>query len=93
MSYSVPLEFVSADGPVREPVTKVGGQPVWLEDPQWPLSLDTGEPMHFLGQFALDGGRLAYLFMSGEGDEYVDDTWEPDGGENALVIQPGGRRC
>lgn len=86
-----PLEFVSADGPVCEPVTKIGGQPGWLEEPQWPLSRGTGEPMQFLGQFALDGGRLAYLFMSGDGDNSVGATWEPEGGENALVIQPGGR--
>jgi hypothetical protein len=25
-----------------------------------------------------------------DGDEYVDGTWEPEGGENAVVIQPGG---
>ncbi|WP_431902833.1 hypothetical protein [Nonomuraea sp. bgisy101] len=84
----VPLEFVAADGPVREPVTKVGGQPVWLEEPQWPVSRTTGEPMEFLGQFALDGGRLAYLFMTGEGDGW---TWHPERGDNALVIQPSGR--
>ncbi|MDX3224346.1 hypothetical protein [Streptomyces sp. ME19-01-6] len=83
------LEFVLADGPVREPVIKVGGQPVWLEEPQWPLSSTTGEPMQFLGQFTLDGGRLAYLFMGDE--EGVGGTYVPEGGENAVVIQPGGR--
>ncbi|SEH01536.1 hypothetical protein SAMN05444920_120240 [Nonomuraea solani] len=84
-----PLEFVPADGPVREPVTKLGGQPVWLEEPQWPLSGATGEPMQFLGQFTLGGGRLAYVFMGDE--EYSGGTFEPEGGENAVVIQPGGR--
>jgi hypothetical protein len=44
--------------------------------------------MEFLGQFATPGGALAYLFMSA-GDE--DGTFEPDGGENALIVQPGGR--
>ena len=24
-----------------------------------------------------------------DGDEYVDGTWEPDGGENAVILQPG----
>jgi hypothetical protein len=90
MPQPTPLDFVSADGPVRELVTKIGGQPVWLAEPQWPLSRETGEPMEFLGQFALEGGRLAYLFMSGS-DDFVDGTYEPDGGENALLIQPGGR--
>lgn len=89
VSEPVPLVFVPADGAVREAVTKVGGQPVWLEEPQWPLSRRTGRPMEFLGQFALAGGRLACLFMTGGG--HVDGTWEPEGGENALVIQPGGR--
>jgi len=91
VSEPVPLVFVPADGAVREAVTKVGGQPVWLEQPQWPLSRAAGRPMEFLGQFALEGGRLAYLFMTGGEGEYVDGTWEPEGGENALLIQPGGR--
>ncbi|GAB2599734.1 hypothetical protein GCM10027168_35990 [Streptomyces capparidis] len=84
------IEFVPADGPVREPVTKVGGQPVWLEEPQWPLGASSGEPMEFLGQFALDGGRLAYVFMS-EYDNAPTGTWDPEGGENAVIVQPGGR--
>ena len=33
-------------------------------------------------------GRMAYLFMTDE-DEFVDRTWEPDSGENAVIIQPG----
>jgi hypothetical protein len=65
VSEPVPLVFVPADRAVREAVTKVGGQPVWREQPQWPLSREAGRPMEFLGQFALEGGRLAYLFMTG----------------------------
>jgi hypothetical protein len=82
------LEFVAAGGPVREPVTKIGGLPVWLDEPQWPISRSTGEPMQFLAQFALDGGRLAYLFMS---EDYETASSLPDAGDNALLIQPGGR--
>jgi hypothetical protein len=51
--------------------------------------------MFFIGQVTLDPrvfgnieGRMAYLFMS-DGDDYLDGTWEPDGGENAVIIQPG----
>ena len=75
--------------------TKLGGQPVWLNAPQWPLSRQLGEPMRFLAQVRLadarapglpDGDAMAYVFMT-DGEEYVDGTWESDGGENALVLQ------
>jgi hypothetical protein len=51
--------------------------------------------MHFIGQIALDPelfgnlhGQMAYVFMT-DSDTYVDGTWEADGGENAVIIQPG----
>ncbi|PRY32668.1 hypothetical protein [Umezawaea tangerina] len=75
-------------GPITDPVTKFGGQPVWLDTPTWPLSRELGTQMRFLGQIALPGERLVYLFMT-EDEEYVDDTWEPEGGENACLVQPG----
>jgi hypothetical protein len=88
----VPVEFAPAASPVREAVTKLGGQPVWLAEPQWPLSRTTGEPMRFLGQFVLAGAALGYLFMTGGGaGRHVDGTYDPQGGENALLVQPGGR--
>lgn len=70
------------------PVAKLGGQPHWLDQPFWPVSRSTGEPMTFVGQFPLPGPdiAMAYLFVSDE-----DGTYLPDGGENALLIQPGGR--
>lgn len=77
-------------------MTKFGGQPVWLSDPEWPLSKQTGEPMRFICQIALNPeifggppGRMAYLFMT-DGEDFVDGTYEPDGGENAVIIQPNG---
>jgi hypothetical protein len=90
------IEFIEADAPITEPVTKFGGQPVWLEEPEWPLSKESGGQMQFVCQIALDPeligvspGRVAYLFMTGSAeDEYVDGTWEPEGGENAVVVQP-----
>ncbi|GFJ82612.1 hypothetical protein [Phytohabitans houttuyneae] len=87
------VRFEPGTVPAGEAVTKMGGQPRWLEDPQWPLSASLGEPMQFIGQFRIDGGgeaRLAYVFMT-DGDDYVDGTWEPDGGENAVIVQPGGQ--
>lgn len=90
------IQFFASATPIKEPVTKFGGQPAWIEAPQWPLSRQTGNPMRFICQIALDeasfpmaGGKIAYIFMTDE-DEYVDGTWEPDGGENAVIIQPGG---
>lgn len=89
------LEFIRVETPITSPVTKFGGQPVWLEQPQWPVSKTTGNPMRFIAQIALDeeifpglSARMAYVFMTDE-DEYVDGTWEPDGGENAVILQPG----
>jgi uncharacterized protein YwqG len=90
------VSFHPTSAPITEPVTKFGGQPVWLTEPEWPLSKETGEPMRFIGQVALyseifDGveGKMAYIFMS-DGEDYVDGTWEPEGGENAVIIQPNG---
>ena len=36
--------------------------------------------------FAGAGQAVAYLFMTCSGD--VDQTWAPDGGENALIVLP-----
>ncbi len=81
---------------IRTLVTKFGGAPVWLSDPQWPLSRSTGQPMRFICQIALPkdmqfgGQQMAYVFMTDPepGEEYVESTWEPEGGENAVVLQP-----
>jgi len=76
--------------------TKFGGNPDWLEEPQWPLSAETERPMRFICQVKLGdifselSGKMAYLFMTEEEDVYVDATWEHDGGENAVIVQPGG---
>ena len=88
------IEFVEAKKPICEFVTKFGGQPNWIQKPEWPLSKTTSEPMRFIGQIALEpelfgqiAGKMAYLFMTD--DASVDGTWEADGDENALIIQPG----
>ncbi len=59
------------------------------------MSRATGHLMRFICQIALDPdlfgdipGRMAYLFMTDEETD-VDGTWQPEGGENALLIQPG----
>ncbi|MEJ3748983.1 hypothetical protein WEI85_37665 [Actinomycetes bacterium KLBMP 9797] len=90
-----------AEAPVTEPVTKFGGQPTWLAEPQWPLSAAWGTPMRFLCQIALDPefagdgpGRLAYVFVTHgdhgrDADDFDPDVILPDGGENAVIVQPG----
>jgi uncharacterized protein YwqG len=88
------ITFDEVTTPIREPATKFGGQPVWINRPTWPLSRETGRPMRFICQIALDPlifgtipTRMAYLFITDE-QEFVDATYEPDGGENAVVLQP-----
>jgi len=90
------IQFSEVHTPIAAPVSKFGGQPSWLEKPQWPISRESKRPMRFICQIEVPHGlvaasvpRLAYIFMT-DGDEYVDGTWEPEGGENAIVIQPAG---
>lgn len=88
------LSLQPARRPITAHVTKFGGRPVWLEEPAWPLTPATGEPMEFVAQVRLEpnlfGNRvetMAYLFVA---DAVWAETWEPYGGENAVVVQPGG---
>ena len=89
------LLFHEVQQPIIDPVTKFGGQPTWIAPPQWPLSRTTGKPMRFIGQIALNShifgeiaARMAYLFMTDD-ETFVDKRFDPDGGENAIIIQPG----
>jgi len=42
--------FTRVSEPVRTLITKFGGQPVWLTEPQWPLSSGWDKrPMMFIG--------------------------------------------
>lgn len=88
--------FRPAGEPVTAPVTKFGGQPTWLREPAWPISQGWDRPMRFVCQIALDTepARLAYVFLThGDHDDpdfFDPDIMFPDGGENAVVIQPDG---
>lgn len=83
---SVPrLALVDATNGDR-PAARFGGQPDWLEAPQWPVTSE-GRPLTFYGQLPLAGGRMAYVFVSA-GDRA--ETWTPLGDGNALIVQPGG---
>jgi hypothetical protein len=86
------MTFRPAASPVRDPVAKLGGQPLWLDRPCWPSSAALKVPMMFVGQFPIPGNdvRLAYLFVTDD-PHGMAETYDPDGGENALLVQPGGR--
>ncbi|MCF2527073.1 hypothetical protein [Yinghuangia soli] len=83
--------------PVTEPVAKLGGSPVWLTEPAWPVSPTSGEPLMFIGQFPVpvaagEVARLAYLFLE-EDSLFMGGLDGPDEepGDAALIVQPGGR--
>ncbi|GAA3198387.1 hypothetical protein ACFO1B_01960 [Dactylosporangium siamense] len=86
------LTFRPATAPIDAPVAKLGGRPFWLDEPLWPVSAESGLPMTFVGQFPLPGPapRMSYLFIT-QDDASMAPTFEPEAGENALLVQPGGR--
>jgi predicted DNA-binding WGR domain protein len=83
--------FAEVTEPITEAITKFGGQPVWLEEPRWPLSTETNAQLPFLCQIRLEpeifgniATRMAYIFFGhsyGEGKGFTD-------GESAVVLQP-----
>src|SRR5262245_14449766 len=92
------IGFKLSDSTISEPVTKVGGQPVWINQKQWPISKKTGNPMMFIGQIKLESalfgrieGKMAYIFMTADKKGGA-QTWNPNSGENAIIIQPGNNR-
>ncbi|MEV4705149.1 hypothetical protein [Actinoplanes sp. NPDC049316] len=82
------MSWRPSSAPIDGPVAKLGGQPFWMGEPFWPVSRGSGELMTFIGQFPLPGQSvgMAYLFVSDE-----DGTFDLEGGENALLVQPDGR--
>ncbi|MER7769042.1 hypothetical protein [Kitasatospora sp. NPDC096140] len=83
-----------AERPITAPVPKLGGDPCWPAEPAWPLSPRTGEPLVFVGQFAVPGEdrRLAFLFLAADGG--LDGPMgglDPESGDAVLLVQPGGR--
>ncbi|MDJ0601212.1 MAG: DUF1963 domain-containing protein [Crocosphaera sp.] len=82
-------QFHIAESPteISEPITKFGGQPVWIAEPRWPLDPETDEQMLFLGQIALNEelfpnseGTIVYLFFSEESEPIYNEAF-------AVVIQ------
>jgi len=93
MSYCYEIDFLKSKP--KKGTTKFGGLPDWLTTPEWPISKETGNQMRFICQVDLSkigygekSSKFAYIFITDE-YEYVDGTWEADGGENAIILQPG----
>ncbi len=91
------ISFNRVEAPIREPVTKFGGQPVWIDRPQWPVGRALGRPMYFVCQIELrpeifggESGRMAYLFVDEGDEEHNTAFWDAQSGDNAVIIQPGG---
>ena len=86
------LIFCRSVFPIKKKISKFGGIPNWIDKPTWPISKSTKRPMKFLCQIRLDQkifpnciGKMAYIFMSDDDKEFIDDTYEPEGGENAVI--------
>lgn len=98
ISYCITTFFLiesndAASNDTTKVITKFGGQPDWLLQPEWPLSQFSGKPLSFLGQLIIDkklfpnvSATIAYLFC-----EYAVD---PDGehgenyGQGIVILQP-----
>ncbi|MDB6027593.1 MAG: hypothetical protein JWM68_3816 [Verrucomicrobiales bacterium] len=99
MSKAYYLEFTLAKAPITSLVTKFGGQPVWLETPEWPVSKTTRQPMRFVCQIALSQvealksgpANMAYVFITDDDGSATAETWKHEGGENAVILQTGSR--
>ena len=84
------VSLSKASGKISEPVTKFGGLPNWLFGRCWPISRATGKQLEFLAQVRLDDlhfpfstPAMAYVFVA----DSLSNTWDPNSGENAVVIQ------
>lgn len=75
-----------------ELVTKFGGRPCLIKKTEWPRSRLTKKLMKFICQIRLDKNlfdglddKIVYLFMTD--DINVSNTFDPEGGENAVIIK------
>ncbi|MGF1490765.1 MAG: DUF1963 domain-containing protein [Prochloraceae cyanobacterium] len=73
MPLKTQFQIVETTTEITSPVTKFGGQPVWIAKPYWPIAFETSEKMMFVGQILLDpelfpesNGTMVYLFIIDE---------------------------
>lgn len=87
-----------ASQPIRQPILKLGGQPAFLDETDWPTCKNCGNEMEFLAQIPLQTPlrfsnryQMAYIFMCpGQYDErgWIGcATWNAQGGANAVILQ------
>jgi len=86
MLLKTPFQIVESSTTITEPITKFGGQPVWINTPHWPIHSATGEQMMFQSQIVLDpalfpdsNGAIAYIFFG--------DTEQLSNDDFAVVLQ------
>lgn len=89
------IRFFPVDAAITKPVTKFGGQPVWIGEPRWPLNPATRDPLRFIGQVSLELDvfsdlpyRMAYLF-AGDFRATPQSVWSLDDVAAAVVLDPG----
>ena len=73
MPFKTQFQIVESPTKITDPITKFGGQPVWLSQPYWPIAFETSEKMMFVGQILLEpklfpnsNGTMVYLFIIDE---------------------------
>ncbi len=89
------IGFTEVFEPITKPITKFGGQPVWLEEPRWAICPGNGQKIPFLCQIELVSElfreiqpKVAYIFHGGNPDG-SESGWLTDHGDTAIVLQPG----
>jgi predicted DNA-binding WGR domain protein len=87
--------FEEVEIPVTEPITKFGGQPVWIAEPKWPICPKNQKEIPFLCQIYLDPdffgdipNKMAYIFAGDYKGDGGAGGWPTDHGDCAIVLQP-----
>jgi hypothetical protein len=88
-----PCELSRAAQPITEPVTKIGGAPVFLQQMEWPQCGNCGRDMGFLAQIRLDEPirfsdryAMAYVFVCPYAGEVGCYPWDAASGANAVIL-------
>lgn len=89
------MGFEKVEQPILDTIGKIGGNPVGLDDIDWPSCKTCNNPMAFLMQIAIGPGTpieapdegLIYIFICNNPDMVdVCQTADPDMGDNAVIV-------